>query len=182
MRRIMLFLVATVIATTVPASAQAASTCEKAYTVRMAVVKKFGKRAPGRNVCRYGVKHSNGKVTPAKHSQKKRYLFALRRLNTPPVTRYVKTVAVPPRQAPAGTMSQATRYSGGGNYSIPASIVHCESGGSYSAVNPSSGAYGAYQILPSTAAAHGCDLSTPGGQDRCAAVIWATEGRGAWAC
>ena len=28
-----------------------------------------------------------------------------------------------------------------------------------------SGAYGAYQIIPSTAAAYGCDLSTPAGQD-----------------
>ena len=38
----------------------------------------------------------------------------------------------------------------GGPYSIPAYIVMCESGGDYSAVNPSSGAGGAYQILPST--------------------------------
>src|SRR5262249_7904139 len=37
-----------------------------------------------------------------------------------------------------------------GNYVIPAAIVQCESGGNYGAVNPSSGAGGAYQILPST--------------------------------
>src|SRR5262249_35173370 len=38
----------------------------------------------------------------------------------------------------------------GGPYSIPTYIVMCESGGDYGAVNPSSGAGGAYQILPST--------------------------------
>ena len=38
----------------------------------------------------------------------------------------------------------------GGPYSIPAYIVMCESGGNYGALNPSSGAGGAYQILPST--------------------------------
>ena len=36
----------------------------------------------------------------------------------------------------------------GGPYSIPTYIVMCESGGDYGALNPSSGAGGAYQILP----------------------------------
>ena len=43
----------------------------------------------------------------------------------------------------------------GGPYSIPTYIVMCESGGNYGAVNPSSGAGGAYQILPSTWALYG---------------------------
>src|SRR5437763_10177486 len=42
-----------------------------------------------------------------------------------------------------------------GHYSIPASIVMCESGGNYRAVNTSTGAGGAYQILPSTWASYG---------------------------
>jgi hypothetical protein len=37
-----------------------------------------------------------------------------------------------------------------GDWAIPSSIVMCESGGNFGAVNPSSGAGGAYQILPST--------------------------------
>ena len=37
-----------------------------------------------------------------------------------------------------------------GDWAIPESIVMCESGGNCEAVNPSSGAGGAYQILPST--------------------------------
>ena len=38
----------------------------------------------------------------------------------------------------------------GGPYAIPTYIVMCESGGNYRAYNASSGAGGAYQILPST--------------------------------
>ena len=37
-----------------------------------------------------------------------------------------------------------------GDWAIPESIVMCESGGNFEAVNPTSGAGGAYQILPST--------------------------------
>lgn len=74
----------------------------------------------------------------------------------------------------------------GGPYSIPAYIVMCESGGDYSAVNPSSGAGGAYQILPSTwqlYGGHGAPQDAPKGeQDRIAAEIWADSGPGAWVC
>ena len=56
-------------------------------------------------------------------------------------------------EARAASQAEAEEEVGrwlGGPYSIPAYIVMCESGGNYSAVNPSSGAGGAYQILPST--------------------------------
>lgn len=62
----------------------------------------------------------------------------------------------------------------------PASMAAESGSAGYGAYNASSGATGCYQILPSTAAAHGCDLSTPGGQDQCAQSICATEGPGAW--
>ncbi|MFZ0041437.1 MAG: peptidoglycan-binding protein, partial [Solirubrobacteraceae bacterium] len=55
----------------------------------------------------------------------------------------------------ASSSSEAPSSSGSGGYSIPSGIVDCESGGNYSAVNPSSGAGGAYQILPSTWQAYG---------------------------
>lgn len=59
--------------------------------------------------------------------------------------------------------------------------MEAESGtAGYSAYNPSSGATGCYQIIPSTAAAYDCDLSTPAGQDSCAAAICAGQGSGAW--
>jgi septal ring factor EnvC (AmiA/AmiB activator) len=74
----------------------------------------------------------------------------------------------------------------GGPYSIPTYIVMCESGGDYSAVNPSSGAGGAYQILPSTWDLYdgkGEPQNAPKAeQDRIAAEIWADSGGGAWVC
>jgi hypothetical protein len=75
-----------------------------------------------------------------------------------------------------------------GNYSIPSSIVMCESGGNYNAVNPSSGAGGAYQMLPSTYKGLGGKYSSPQAapkweQDRLAAKLWAGgNGAGNWAC
>lgn len=77
--------------------------------------------------------------------------------------------------------SEVTSAGTSSGYAIPDYIVQCESGGDYSAQNPS-GAYGAYQIMPSTAASYGCDLSTPAGQDACAAEIYATEGASPWSC
>ena len=74
----------------------------------------------------------------------------------------------------------------GGPYSIPTYIVMCESGGNYHALNASSGAGGAYQILPSTWAAyggHGAPQDAPKAeQDRIAAEIWRDSGPSAWSC
>jgi peptidoglycan hydrolase CwlO-like protein len=74
----------------------------------------------------------------------------------------------------------------GGPYSIPTYIVMCESGGDYGALNPSSGAGGAYQILPSTWALYGgrgAPHEAPKDeQDRIAAEIWADSGGSAWVC
>ena len=56
----------------------------------------------------------------------------------------------------------------------------CESGGNYRALNPSSGAGGAYQILPSTWRAYGGSglphQASKAEQDRIAAMIWADSG------
>ena len=74
----------------------------------------------------------------------------------------------------------------GGPYSIPTYIVMCESGGNYHALNASSGAGGAYQILPSTWLAYGgqgAPQDAPKAeQDRIAAMIWRDSGPSAWAC
>jgi septal ring factor EnvC (AmiA/AmiB activator) len=74
----------------------------------------------------------------------------------------------------------------GGPYSIPTYIVMCESGGNYSAVNPSSGAGGAYQILPSTWELYGGQGEPQNApkaeQDRIAGEIWADSGASAWVC
>ena len=87
------------------------------------------------------------------------------------------------KPAPSSATASSTGSSG---YSIPSSIVQCESGGDYSAVNSSSGAGGAYQILPSTWQAYGGQGLPEGApkaeQDRIAAEIYAHQGRSAWSC
>lgn len=74
----------------------------------------------------------------------------------------------------------------GGPYSIPTYIVMCESGGDYGALNPSSGAGGAYQIIPSTWELYGGkgepQNAPKAEQDRIAAEIWADSGGSAWVC
>lgn len=90
---------------------------------------------------------------------------------------------VTPSPAPASTAAPAA---GSGGYSIPSGIVQCESGGNYGAVNPSSGAGGAYQILPSTWQAYGGQglpqNASPAEQNRIAAQIYASQGPSAWTC
>lgn len=133
------------------------------------VVKEEGARAPGRNIVKYDL--ANGKEPTEAHIADS--IEVLKRILNP----------APAPVAPVATSSvETTSYSGG----VPAeleAIAQCESGGDYSAVNSSSGAYGKYQILPSTAAAYGCDLATPAGQDACATEIYAGgAGRGQWVC
>jgi septal ring factor EnvC (AmiA/AmiB activator) len=74
----------------------------------------------------------------------------------------------------------------GGPYAIPTYIVMCESGGNYHALNASSGAGGAYQILPSTWHAYGgqgAPQDAPKAeQDRIAAELWRNSGPSAWSC
>jgi peptidoglycan hydrolase CwlO-like protein len=73
-----------------------------------------------------------------------------------------------------------------GDWAIPEAIVMCESGGNFEAVNPSSGAGGAYQILPSTWELYGGEGNpedaSPAEQSEIAAQIWADSGGGAWVC
>jgi septal ring factor EnvC (AmiA/AmiB activator) len=73
-----------------------------------------------------------------------------------------------------------------GDWAIPESIVMCESGGNFDAVNPSSGAGGAYQILPSTWEAYGGEGNpedaSPQEQHEIASEIWEDSGASAWVC
>jgi septal ring factor EnvC (AmiA/AmiB activator) len=92
-------------------------------------------------------------------------------------------------EARAASQAEAEEEVGrwlGGPYAIPTYIVMCESGGNYGALNPSSGAGGAYQILPSTWEAYGGEgaphEASKAEQDRIAAEIWADSGGSAWVC
>jgi septal ring factor EnvC (AmiA/AmiB activator) len=89
------------------------------------------------------------------------------------------------QQSSSGSSSGTPAYLGG-PYAIPTYIVMCESGGNYHALNASSGAGGAYQILPSTWRAYGgqgAPQDAPKAeQDRIAAEIWRDSGPSAWSC
>jgi peptidoglycan hydrolase CwlO-like protein len=92
-------------------------------------------------------------------------------------------------EARAATDAEAEEEVGrwlGGPYAIPTYIVMCESGGNYSALNASSGAGGAYQILPSTWELYGGKglphEAPKAEQDRIAGEIWADSGPSAWVC
>jgi peptidoglycan hydrolase-like protein with peptidoglycan-binding domain len=95
------------------------------------------------------------------------------------------TTPQPTSTSTAGPPSTAASSSTGG-YTIPSGIVQCESGGNYSAVNPASGAGGAYQILPSTWQSYGgrgLPQDAPKAeQDQIAAEIYAHQGASAWTC
>jgi hypothetical protein len=75
-----------------------------------------------------------------------------------------------------------------GDFAIPQGIVMCESGGNYGALNPSSGAGGAYQFLPETYKGLGGQHAAPhlapkSEQDKLAAKLWdGGRGRGNWEC
>lgn len=70
-----------------------------------------------------------------------------------------------------------------GEWAIPGYVVDCESGGDWGAVNPSSGARGPYQLLPSTyyGVCVTCDWSEED-QHRAAAAVWARSGGSEWVC
>lgn len=97
---------------------------------------------------------------------------------------------ITPPSAPSTSSASSTSGTSGSSassgYTIPSSIVQCESGGNYSAVNPTSGAGGAYQILPSTWQAYGGQGlpqdAPPAEQDRIASEIYANQGASAWTC
>lgn len=96
---------------------------------------------------------------------------------------YAAASAAPPAPSPA---PQASGGASNG-WSIPESIVMCESGGNYQAENPSTSASGAYQITDETWGGYGgyshASDAPPSVQDERAAQIYAGgAGRSNWVC
>jgi hypothetical protein len=151
-----------------------------------AVRHKFGRRAPGRNIRRLGVRyryHSGAhKIRPShcgEIAQSLRQLRALRaRVPWPGPPLLTRTMGAP--QAPSGVVSSG----------VAANLPACadESHGNYSTgpanTNPSSGATGRWQTLRSHyspgGVCQGLDVNVPGDQDACAARIYKEQGAGAW--
>jgi hypothetical protein len=150
------------VASAKPPTTAHARAYERAYHQ---VAHHLGARVPGRNIIRNGVGHGRG----ATDAESVRSLHVLQRM-------------LPPRSAPTTTATSSGAAASSSGANVPACAS--ESGTDYSTgasnTNASSGATGRYQITPSTAAAYGCDLSTPAGQDACAQIIYRHQGAGAW--
>jgi len=90
------------------------------------------------------------------------------------------------RVPPEAAAVEVAEWNGTGEWAIPEAVVVCESGGNFSALNPSSGAGGAYQILPSTWELYGGEglphEAPAAEQHRIAALIFADSGLSAWVC
>lgn len=139
--------------------------CKQANKLRKLVIKKDGKRAPGRDICING--KNDGQIPTL--SEVLKYEQTLRYMAYPPAAISVAAVTA---------NASSASYSGG----LPACAS--ESGTNYSTgpanTNPS-GATGRYQIIPSTHASLCPDLGwSPAEQDACARRIYAAQGIGAW--
>ena len=151
------------------------------------VSRQFGHRAPGRNIVRWGFAPGLG-VTDA---QVVTSIGVLERMLAPPSPPR-PTIAVPTRSsdpAPANlarshTALRAAPSPSSSSSSLPACTWQPESGGNPTAVDPSSGAGGYYQIMPSTWQAYGgtgSPQSAPMSEQTAVAQrIYQSQGRGAW--
>lgn len=123
--------------------------CHEADSVRRAVVKKYSKRKPGRNICSQGSR--DGSVPSVRKLT--RYLHTLQRILHPPPP----PVVVPATPSPAASVSSTasstavsatssttgTSSVAGGTLSA---IAQCESGGNPTAVDPTGTYRGKYQF------------------------------------
>lgn len=145
-----------------------------------AVASKFGARAPGRNIVRWGL--SNGKT--ATNADVIQSIAVLERfLNPPPAPAPVTPTSTAVASSATTSFSSGgscggnTPYSGGGQcWAIPYSIVSCESGGQNVPNTQGSGAMGYYQLM---SGGTGSRVS----QDAAAAALWnGGAGAGNWTC
>jgi hypothetical protein len=131
------------------------------------VAHKLGRRAPGRNIMKFGAAKgraaTDAEVVSSLHVLERMLAAAMNPTTTTTATSSAVGSAAGASGVPACASESGTNYSTGS-----------------SNTNASSGATGRYQITPGTAAAYGCDLSTPAGQDACATTIYQHQGAGAW--
>lgn len=141
-----------------------------------AAAKKLGKRAPGRNIRRDGVRTKRHRVRDATNHELAVSLRQLRRLLHPPAP---QLTAGPPPQAPSGVAS--TRVAPGSHL---AAIGQCESGGDYGAISPGGQYRGKYQFDYRTWGEVGGTgdpaAAPPAEQDRRAAMLYSRAGPGRW--
>jgi len=190
------FLIAVLISATAFSSTQAFAQVSERSPVDPSVQAKYlhryhkvaarhGHRAPGRNIVKYGIaftwtsKNHKRSHRGVRNATTHEVAVSARQLMTilkPPGPLLSRTVVPPPRP-PAGVRTASVKAN------LPSCTWVPESGGDYNAVNPSSGAYGKYQIMPSHwspgSVCYGMGKD-PAGQERCAVAVYKSEGAGAW--
>lgn len=178
----------------IPGVAHAESLADQANHLRGEVVRALGKRAPGRDIVRWGVVKRNGKTRRATQAELMNYRDALSRMlaparPSPTAASHSSTAGVSSStsgQTPAPQYRAVTdsSSSGSGAGNLPTCTWQPESGGDWHAVNSSSGAGGRYQIMPSTWAAYGGTGSpqdaSPAEQTAVAERIMQSQGPSAW--
>lgn len=145
----------------------------KYTTLYYTVKREEGKRAPGRNIRRYGVRTKAGEVRRATARDIARSIRTLRAL------RVDLLAPMPPSRPPSGALT--ARAPAGGTL---ARIAACESGGNPRAVSKSGLYRGKYQFLRSTwesVGGRGDPAAAPESeQDYRAALLYARSGPGQW--
>jgi hypothetical protein len=138
--------------------------------LRAEVVHALGRRSPGRDIVRQGIL-AHGKTRRPTRSQLLSYQDALARMLAAKDAGFSSS---------GSTTSGASMAAG----SLPTCTWEPESGGDWSALNPSSGAGGRYQIMPSTWAAYGGtglpQDAPPAEQTAVAERIMQSQGLSAW--
>lgn len=149
-------------------------TLKTTYTgLYFAVKDEHGKRAPGRNIRRLGVKTKKG-TRDATFREIAKSIRTLRSMLTAPKVLDPGAPKVPP----SGALSMRVK---GGHL---AAIRACESGGNYGAVDPSGTYKGAYQFDQQTWESVGGSgnpaAASPAEQDKRAAILYARRGAQPW--
>src|SRR6185295_12286409 len=92
------------------------------------VVRRHGKRAPGRNIVERGMTDTKPSTCATINESAEQ----LKVLLTPPPAPSMRVLAARPSQPPSGVLTRTVE-----GYAIPSYIVECESGGDPTAVNTS---------------------------------------------
>jgi hypothetical protein len=159
-----------------PGIASAGPLADHANHLRAEVVRTLGSRTPGRDIVRQGILE-HGKTRRPTRAELVSYQDALARM---------LASTVPASESAAGSSADSTTSSASAAAagSLPTCTWQPESGGDWSAVNPSSGAGGRYQIMPSTWAAYGGtglpQDASPAEQTAVAERIMQSQGPSAW--
>jgi Transglycosylase-like domain len=159
----------------VPGVADAQSLAHRDNHLRAEVVGALGSRAPGRDIVRHGIVGRHGQTRRATRAELIGYRDALTRM-------LAANVSAPTSSGSSSADSTSGTATSG---DLPTCTWEPESGGDWHAVNPSSGAGGRYQIMPSTWAEYGGtglpQDASPAEQTAIAERIMQSVGPSAWA-